>query len=812
MTGLFNSIEEADYPKAFKGLLADFFSISMSQPRPSVLIEGDKLFYGGFRRRLQQDLNKTFKRRLQMCWDLMQCKALAAEAPKSMVQQAYAKHAETLSQVKTTKASLLKEFRLFIQPWINGMIPFLNRNTRLPNSHATFDTKRSTGGTLVDQMSKINKIGYLQPDQPRLDPSCIFVSGEPGTCKSLLQSMVIKKLSKVLDKSYDETAYTRSSVMKHWDGYKGQPLALIDDFAQQVVKHGTPSQECLEFIQMCSTVDYRLPMADLKEKGRKFTSPLIFLSSNVPCESIVQYMTNSIMSGNAALRRFTGMFELRKMIGGKTLLYRHLILPDSAPHRQGDSLKSVKLVAEGLGNIRDFLTQFLLDSWKEKSRFYSMLLDGYFHQPLGGDYVLSYPEEPPHHNQVRASAILEPLKVRMITVGSGDNWALKPLQKAMFNSMSTWSCFKPCFTPDYDEEIEKLSEIPGQWLSGDYSAATDGLHSQIMSVAVEQISCLLEDYCPELIPYLLHEGLPHTVIYPPWTGIEPIIQTNGQLMGSLLSFPILCLANAFTVCKATGTNLDNLPGLIHGDDVLARMTRNQFSIWGTVAGHIGLELSIGKNYYSPHWGSIDSQVFHEGKRVHECGKWKGLQGGSIETVPTLLKRGFPVPIIVDYCRDQLKRSHRSIEVSIEYGGLNPSPGLLPQNATDHAVYIRALQSQLKFRKVLDEEFAVLPSTWLDLLPFEAVRLPFELPKPDIRRNFSNDFKCELKIREKGLRVPSGGFVPLTNDFCNIVVGAREKSFLRNFVRTRSTVLSPEDRQYFHCLAKLNSIVVEQHVN
>jgi len=807
LEGLFSSVEEADCPKAFKGLLADFFSIQMKQPRPSVIIDGEKLFYPGFRRKLQKDLDKSVRSKLRLCWDLMQCKAMSAEAPKSMVLRAYQKHAETLSQVKTTKATLLKDFRLFIQPWVNGLVPFLNRNSRLPNSHATFDTKRSTGGTLVDQMSKINKIGYLQPDCPRIDPTCVFITGKPGTGKSLLQSMVINRLSKILKKDWEEMAYTRSSVMKHWDGYSQQPLTVIDDFGQQNIRNGTPSQEIVEFIQMCSTVDYRLPMADLKQKGMKFTSPLILLSSNLSCSSVVPYMTQSIMSGDAALRRFTGMFELRK--DGKTLrLYQHTIMPDALPRRTGDNIGPVMEVANGRVGICDFICQFLLNSWREKSQTYSVLLDGYFHQPLGGDWFLSYPEEPSHHNQVKAQAILEPLKVRMITVGSGDNWALKPLQKAMFNALSRWKCFKPCFTPDYDKEIEELMSIEGNWLSGDYSAATDGLHSQIMGVAIEQIANILQDYSPELIPYLLKEGLPHTVVYPPWTGIEPITQTNGQLMGSLLSFPILCLANAFTICKATGTSLETLPGLIHGDDVLARLNRNQFSRWGTIAGQIGLELSIGKNYYSPRWGSIDSQIFFEGKRIHECGKWKGLSSGQVDSVTTLLQRGFPKPLIVDYCRDQLKKSHRSLEVSREYGGLSPLPDLLPTSATDHAVYLRAFRAQLKFRKVLDEEFAVFPEEWLDSLPLKVVRLPFELPRPDTRKHPNHEFHTELRIREKGLTVPVGGFVPLSSVFCNAVVDDRLKSFLKNFIRSRSTVLSPDDKNYFTCLAQINSRTVE----
>jgi len=502
------------------------------------------------------------------------------------------------------------------------------------------------------------------------------------------------------------------------------------------------------------------------------------------------------------------MYELRKE-RGRTSLYQHHLLPDSLPHRQGDQVASVKLVAEGLYGVRDYLVNTLLTSWKEKSQFYSTLLDGYFHQPLGGDYFLSYPEEPTHHNKVKAHAILEPLKVRMITVGAGENWALKPLQRAMFNSMSTWKCFRPCFSPDYDDEIEELGKLPGQWLSGDYSAATDGLHSQIMGVAVEAIAQSLEDYCPELIPYLLQEGSPHTIIYPPWTELEPVVQTNGQLMGSLLSFPILCLANAFTICKATGTNLDTLPGLIHGDDVLARLTRNQFSIWGTVAGKIGLELSIGKNYFSPHWGSIDSQIFFEGKRVPDCGKWKGLSSGDADSVSLLIKRGFPKSLIVDYCKDVLKTTHRSLDVSREFGGLDPVEGKLPQTATDHAVYLVRFRNQLKFRKILEEEFAIYPKSWCDQLPFEATPLPFELPIPDLRQNSTADFYREIKVRDKGLTVPVGGFVPLSQDFHNIVVKENQKPFLQNFLRSRSTVLSPEDKAYFRCLAEHNGKITSQ---
>jgi hypothetical protein len=59
---IFDPITTMEYPKAFKGLLADTFSIIMKQERPSVLIDGSNLFYPAFKRILQQEFQKKSKR------------------------------------------------------------------------------------------------------------------------------------------------------------------------------------------------------------------------------------------------------------------------------------------------------------------------------------------------------------------------------------------------------------------------------------------------------------------------------------------------------------------------------------------------------------------------------------------------------------------------------------------------------------------------------------------------------------------------------------------------------------------------------
>jgi hypothetical protein len=102
--------------------------------------------------------------------------------------------------------------------------------------------------------------------------------------------------------------------------------------------------------------------------------------------------------------------------------------------------------------------------------------------------------------------------------------------------------------------------------------------------------------------------------------------TNGQLMGCIYSFPILCVVNlALLRCakeKELGrkVHLADIKCLINGDDLLFRDTPEFIKSWEVVVKEAGLILSPGKNYDSREFCVINSELFPigyfpEGPRV-----------------------------------------------------------------------------------------------------------------------------------------------------------------------------------------------------
>jgi len=116
-------------------------------------------------------------------------------------------------------------------------------------------------------------------------------------------------------------------------------------------------------------------------------------------------------------------------------------------------------------------------------------------------------------------------------------------------------------------------------------------------------------------------------------------QTNGQLMGSLLSFPVLCIANyaiwhltvsQYYNCEATGLGgsgkWDNVR--INGDDISFASTPEMYERWKRHVVNVGLEPSMGKNYFSDRLVMLNSRPFipvltEEGIRMSEL-RWLNL--------------------------------------------------------------------------------------------------------------------------------------------------------------------------------------------
>jgi hypothetical protein len=236
--------------------------------------------------------------------------------------------------------------------------------------------------------------------------------------------------------------------------------------------------------------------------------------------------------------------------------------------------------------------------------------------------------------------ILEPLKVRLITKGpTYPYWAASAAQKLMWRHLKE----KPQLaligrTLDESDlwgllgKGDKLCERHQlepftHWVSGDYAAATDGLSTEINQLAfgefLKQVGAVPSKYNVET---LLGSGdvwkavlAPHVLTYAKqWFDDgerRTVEQKNGQLMGSPVSFPILCAVNivAFWIALEEWTGktiaLEDLPVLVNGDDILFRCCPALYAIWQRVIVEAGFTLSLGKNYISKELISINSEFF-----------------------------------------------------------------------------------------------------------------------------------------------------------------------------------------------------------
>lgn len=223
------------------------------------------------------------------------------------------------------------------------------------------------------------------------------------------------------------------------------------------------------------------------------------------------------------------------------------------------------------------------------------------------------------HNRVRVVMIKEPLKARPITAGDAMGSFLSSIgQDQMWVHLRRLDCFSLIGEPLHSSHLERIHlrspETFDKWVSGDYSAATDNLDIRLTKILFEEF-LKASTYSEELkvvMRTMLYES---TLCYPDGTEHQ---QTNGQLMGSPLSFPILCLANLVgylsTYCEyfqvaPEEVNIRKLPVLINGDDILFKANDAFYVIWQRRIKEIGFTLSVGKSYFSKDFLTVNSKLY-----------------------------------------------------------------------------------------------------------------------------------------------------------------------------------------------------------
>nr|UJQ92822.1 MAG: putative RNA-dependent RNA polymerase [Narnaviridae sp.] len=241
------------------------------------------------------------------------------------------------------------------------------------------------------------------------------------------------------------------------------------------------------------------------------------------------------------------------------------------------------------------------------------------------DHALNIIMNRPDGLSAKVALCLEPLKCRTITKGEClPYWAAQVHQKRMWKRLQAFPQFaltgQTLNTSHLQWVVEATAALVGEefdlWVSGDYSAATDGLSQHINRLCLDSyLRCSGADpEDAELCRAVLGN---HLVQYPEGSPFadDPVKMTCGQLMGSPLSFPVLCLINVACYWLALEEYLEcqvermELPVLVNGDDICFKANQAFYGVWKKWTERGGFTLSQGKNFIARDFVTINSKGF-----------------------------------------------------------------------------------------------------------------------------------------------------------------------------------------------------------
>jgi hypothetical protein len=247
--------------------------------------------------------------------------------------------------------------------------------------------------------------------------------------------------------------------------------------------------------------------------------------------------------------------------------------------------------------------------------------------------------------------LAEPLKVRPITAGPPlTQTALKPIQKWLWRVLKKNSVFQLIGTPVTPEIVMKqLGELGfnEEFTSGDYKDSTNNLHSWVSECLADELSLILSEnnlteeeggipseMLSDLMVLMKRILTKHILLNPAYNGdyrqgyhLRPEWfedQKEGQLMGSVVSFPFLCMANAALCRYALEVSSKKrfrvvdryipkhllAPLLVNGDDCVFRGKVDVlFTNWEKITSFGGLESSVGKTFKSRKFLTINSVCY-----------------------------------------------------------------------------------------------------------------------------------------------------------------------------------------------------------
>lgn len=232
--------------------------------------------------------------------------------------------------------------------------------------------------------------------------------------------------------------------------------------------------------------------------------------------------------------------------------------------------------------------------------------------PITGEYV-----ESGRTVRARVSPVLEPCKVRWISIGeSSAYYKAKSWNRLVYSQMPEHPTFVLTGRPMKESDLNQMNQR--YVLSGDYKGATDTLDPSYSEEVLEAITSRIYSRDQGEGWARRYMGLKamltgHQLEYKDKDGVSHHFeQKTGQLMGSYLSFPILCILNAAVnrvfLDPELKVKLSDLPMLINGDDIM--MSSGEcFPGWTEHVAMVGLKPSVGKNYVHTHVCCLNSEFY-----------------------------------------------------------------------------------------------------------------------------------------------------------------------------------------------------------
>ncbi len=207
-------------------------------------------------------------------------------------------------------------------------------------------------------------------------------------------------------------------------------------------------------------------------------------------------------------------------------------------------------------------------------------------------------------NKVELVGLSEPLKVR--TISKENPWITTA------NKVAQRTCWRSLYEGTYgicdfigrvinEKDLEKLEcmgeGLETEYCSIDYSQATNLIYSWASEAVINSL-ILHAGFDESERAMLLLSLTKHEIFYKELMGP----QLRGQLMGSITSFPVLCILNlvvchwALELSHQKSLTLKDLSKYlrINGDDGLLIGPRNTYKFWKCTSAVIGFSPSLGK--------------------------------------------------------------------------------------------------------------------------------------------------------------------------------------------------------------------------